>query len=164
MLRGMLFVYPVIAVYLKINEVRLNMRNIYKNFLATFVAVLISIAAVPSFAMHDEVHEHVTPSVNTQNDADVVVQPNEAIIVVHGIVCSFCSQGVTKKLSKLSFIDPSKYTKGIKVEIKDQKVTIAIKPGKEADFQTIFAAIKSGGYEPVKAYTSDGSIITPEDK
>ncbi len=117
---------------------------------------------VPALADHKG-HDH-TPAINKPLiDANIKAQPDESIIIVHGIVCSFCSQGVTKKLSKLDFIDPSKYTKGVKVEISDQKVTIAIKPGMEPDFDVIFESIKSGGYEPVKAYMNDGSIHTPKD-
>ena len=55
------------------------------------------------------------------------------IVNVHGIVCSFCAKGVTKKVSKLPFIDKSKYNKGVKVEIEDQKVTIAVLPDQDLD-------------------------------
>ena len=122
------------------------MRNLHKNFLAAFVAMLIGMAAAQP----------------AQSQENISVNQNEAIIVVHGIVCSFCSQGVTKKLSKLPFIDPSKYTKGVRVDIENQKVTIAVKPEAEIDFEQVFASIKSGGYEPIKAYTSNGEAITPE--
>lgn len=112
-----------------------------------------------AFAEHNgsEGHDHnskirVEESVDSSN---IKVLPNEAVIVVHGIVCSFCSQGVTRSLSKLSFIDPSKYTKGVKVEIEDQKVTIAIKPDQTLDLEQVFSSITKGGYEPVEAYVSD---------
>ncbi len=131
-----------------------------KNFLATTAALFIGAFAHPAYADHTE-HSH-DPVINAlAADNEVQVEPGEAVIIVHGIVCSFCSQGVTKKLSKLPYIDPSKYTKGVKVEISDQKVTIAIKPDMDADFDEIFSEIKSGGYEPVKAYihTQDGITI-----
>ena len=93
--------------------------------------------------------------------SDVNVQPGEAVIIVHGIVCSFCSQGVTRNLSKLSFIDGSKYTKGVKVEIESQKVTIAIKPEEKLDLPKVFKSIKSGGYDPIEAYvnTADNDVV-----
>lgn len=78
---------------------------------------------------------------------------SDYVVHVHGIVCSFCAQGVTKKVSKLPFIDQSKYTKGVKVEIENQKVTIAVKPDHDLDIQALFKAIKSGGYEPVDVWT-----------
>ncbi len=95
------------------------------------------------------------------SNPDVSVQPGEAVIIVHGIVCSFCSQGVTRNLSKLSFIDGSKYTKGVKVEIESQKVTIAIKPDNKLDLPKVFKSIKSGGYDPIEAYvnTADNGIV-----
>ena len=75
------------------------------------------------------------------------------IVHVHGLVCSFCAQGVTKKVSKLPFIDQSKYTKGVKVEIENQKLTIAVIPDQELDIPALFEAITSGGYEPVDIWT-----------
>lgn len=82
---------------------------------------------------------------------------DDYVVHVHGIVCSFCSQGVTKKVSKLSFIDQTKYTKGVKVEIESQKVTIAVKRGEALDIAALFEAIESGGYEPVDVWTVDES-------
>ena len=78
---------------------------------------------------------------------------SDYVVHVHGIVCSFCAQGVTKKVSKLPFIDKTKYTKGVKVEIESQRVTIAVKPGHDLDIQSLFKAIKSGGYDPVDVWT-----------
>ena len=75
------------------------------------------------------------------------------VVHVHGIVCSFCAQGVTKKISKLSFIDRTKYTQGVKVEIEDQKLTIAVKPDHDLDVHALFKAINSGGYDPVDVWT-----------
>ena len=75
------------------------------------------------------------------------------VVHVHGIVCSFCAIGVTKKVSKLPFIDQSKYTKGVKVEIEDQKLTISVKPDHDLNIKSLFEAIESGGYEPVDVWT-----------
>ena len=82
------------------------------------------------------------------------------VVHVHGIVCSFCAQGVTKKISKLPFIDHTKHTNGVKVEIENQKLTIAVKPDHDFDIQALFKAINSGGYEPADVWTvtSSGDI------
>jgi len=129
-------------------------RNI---FLA--LMLIISVGSTPVYAEHNgfEGHDHESKSrADKPVDAsDVSVLPGEAIIIVHGIVCSFCSQGVTRNLSKLPFIDRSKYTKGVKVEIEDQKVTIAIKSDDTLDLTQVFKSILKGGYEPVEAYVSD---------
>lgn len=78
---------------------------------------------------------------------------SDYVVHVHGLVCSFCAQGVTKKVSRLPFIDQSKYTKGVKVEIEKQKLTIAVIPDRDLDIPALFDAITSGGYEPVDIWT-----------
>ncbi len=129
-------------------------KTIFSIIMLFFISVL-----TPAFAEHDgfEGHDHDSkPKADKPVDAaNVSVLPGEAVIIVHGIVCSFCSQGVTRSLSRLSFIDKSKYTKGVKVEIEDQKVTIAIKPGNNLDLAQVFKSILKGGYEPVEAYVRD---------
>jgi len=129
-----------------------------RNIVLAFM-LIISVGSTPVYAEHNgfEGHDHESKSrADISVDAsDVSVLPGEAIIIVHGIVCSFCSQGVTRNLSKLPFIDRSKYTKGVKVEIEDQKVTIAIKSDDTLDLTQVFKSILKGGYEPVEAYVSD---------
>jgi len=82
------------------------------------------------------------------------------VVHVHGIVCSFCAKGVTKKISKLPFIDQSKFKKGVKVEIEEQKVTVAVLPGQVLDVDSLFKAIEAGGYEPrdVWVIEQDGEL------
>ena len=138
------------------------------NIIALFIAItLLCISVVPAYSGHDhhnhDKEKHVNKTVNIDN---IEVKNGEAVIVVQGIVCSFCSQGVRRKLSKLPFIDHSRYSKGIKVEIENQKVTIAIKPGTEIDMDEVFRSIKSGGYEPVVALKNTNGetvVIYPED-
>lgn len=107
---------------------------------------------------------------NAQNHKQTLAG-NEAIFEVHGIVCSFCSVGLQKKLSQLPSIDMSKYKKGVHVEIETQKVTIALKPDAKLDVKAAYEAIKSGGYEPVNVtiigkngaittYNADGELCT----
>lgn len=82
---------------------------------------------------------------------------DDYVVNVNGLVCEFCAIGVTKKVSKLAFIDNSKYTKGVKVEIEDQMVTIAVKEDSELDKEALFSAIEAGGYNPVGIWK-----LTPE--
>lgn len=131
--------------------------------LLTLAIIALSLQPLPSFAAHKGAeHSHANLSVANASLEEVIVNPNDAVFEVHGIVCSFCSVGVQKKLSKLSFIDTSKYTKGVHVEIEKQKVTVAIKPGTTLDVKAAYEAIKSGGYEPVKVMIAgeDGKITT----
>ena len=135
-----------------------------KNFTLFTAFVLLVLMAVTSSAQHDahsHKHDHKDIEIKPVDTSNVEVRDGEAVIIVQGIVCSFCSQGVKRKLSKLSFIDKSRYSKGVKVEIEIQRVTIAIKPGTEIDMEEVFKSIKSGGYEPVVAYNKvEGDLVT----
>jgi len=106
-------------------------------------------------------HSHEGLPISKGPLTDTTVKPNEVVFEVHGIVCSFCSMGVERKLSKLSFIDHTKYRNGVYVAIENQKVTAAIKPGETVDINAAYDAIKSGGYEPANAYMTgeDGLLI-----
>ena len=81
------------------------------------------------------------------------VLAQDYVVTVHGIVCSFCAQGVIKKVSKLPFVNRSMYTNGVKVEIEDQKVTVAVRDDSAIDRSSLFAAIESGGYDPIDVWT-----------
>ncbi len=83
------------------------------------------------------------------------IKPNEVIIEVHGVVCSFCAQGVKKKLRKFKFVDRSRLNKGIAMNMQNQRITVAIKSGAKVDVQGLFKAVLSGGYEPISALIAD---------
>ncbi len=85
------------------------------------------------------------------------VLAKDYVVQVNGIVCGYCSLGVSKKVSKLPFIDRSRYEKGVSVEIENQMVTIAVKPDATLYKEALFAAIESGGSNPVEIYE-----LTPE--
>ncbi|MEM9624546.1 MAG: heavy metal-associated domain-containing protein [Pseudomonadota bacterium] len=76
-------------------------------------------------------------------------QSKDYVIQVDGIVCEFCSFGVTKKLSKLPFINDAKYNKGVLVDAENQLVTVAIRPDTALDQAALYSAIEDGGYNPV---------------
>ena len=105
-------------------------------------------------------HKTITKELNKNIDPfDKIVRKkikkNEAIFFVNGIVCSFCSLGIRKKLSKLKFIDKSKYKKGSKINVKKQRVKMAFKKDKKIDIDLIYHSIQSGGYDPLTAYIAD---------
>ena len=68
---------------------------------------------------------------------------------VNGIVCEFCAYGVGKKIRKLPFIDPSQYDEGVKVDIENQRVFVAVREDALLDKPALFKAIESGGYDPI---------------
>jgi len=134
--------------------------------IATLLIVTATIFFTGTVSYSENNHErsyhngHEQQISNVTQNPDIKVEKDEIVIVVHGIVCSFCSQGVRKKLSRLPFIDRSKYANGVKVEIEKQKVTIAVKPNSNFDIYKVFKSIRSGGYEPVVAYKNLGNKTT----
>lgn len=138
------------------------MRNILMSLIVTITFFAVSTVSYSAEGLDRTSHSgHKQPTVNVEKSLNnIKVEENEVVIVVHGIVCSFCSQGVRKKLSKLPFIDKSRYQNGVKVEIEKQKVTIAIKPGSSFDINKVFKSIESGGYEPVVAHQNLDNKIT----
>ena len=88
-------------------------------------------------------------------DSKVSVKPGEAVIEVSGVVCSFCAYGLQRKVSKLDFIDRSKYQKGVKIDIQNQQVIFAIKSGQKFKVDQLVDEVKAGGYEPLRIYFLD---------
>jgi len=75
------------------------------------------------------------------------------VVNVHGIVCELCSYGVAKKVRKLSFIDKQQFDEGVKVDIENQMVYVAVREDAQVDKELLFKAIRSGGYDPVKIWS-----------
>jgi len=122
-----------------------------------FILILSMLIIAPVNAGQDEMQNHqhdANAKIATGSEA-ISIQANEVIMQVHGIVCSFCTQGIKKKLAKFSFIDRTRLNKGILMDIENQRITIAIKLGETADIQGMFAAVLSGGYEPISALLAD---------
>ena len=93
-------------------------------------------------------------------DATVVVNQNDLVFSVNGLVCSFCSFGLQKGLSKLDWIDKTKHENGVFADIKNQYVKVAIISKKEKKVQDAIDIIKSSGYEVFDYYlNSDGKLI-----
>jgi CRISPR/Cas system-associated protein Cas5 (RAMP superfamily) len=133
--------------------------------LKIFFALLLFFSSTNnSLANHADGHKGKTGEIaNHLKEENIKPKQNEVILIVSGVVCSFCSYGVQKKLSKLDFVDTNKFNKkGSLVNIENQRVTIAIKEGFEANLDVIFEKIESGGYKPIKAYVTNeaGEIST----
>lgn len=86
-------------------------------------------------------------------DEPPMVEPNQAIIQVKGVVCSFCAYGAEKNLARLDFLDPSPFGgNGVLVDIHTHRITLALAAGKSVDYAAIDNAILKGGYDPVATY------------
>lgn len=101
-------------------------------------------------------HNHITPQGAPLQFAGTELEPNRAVFRVSGIVCSFCAAGVTKKLGKVDGVDTSQFTKGIRVEIENQRVIAAITSAEDFSLKDAYRAIRKGGYEPLSSAVVDG--------
>ena len=62
------------------------------------------------------------------------ISKTDVVFKVKGMVCSFCAQGLQKAFQ--SFLHRQKnYTKGVKVDLKDQVTIISTKEGAKVDHQ-----------------------------
>ena len=82
----------------------------------------------------------------------VQVKSDELVIQVDGIVCSFCANGMENNLSKLKFIDKSRFGDGILININTHRTTLALTKDKQPDLPSIYQAIAKGGYDLKKVY------------
>ena len=63
---------------------------------------------------------------------------------VNGMVCTFCAQGIEKRISKM----PA--TKAVYVDLKQKTVVVEPKDGMTLDQKAIIEEIKDAGYDIVK--------------
>jgi hypothetical protein len=126
------------------------MKSIISNLI-----ILLCFLSLNAFAHEMDGHDHDKASVINDTGLEPPADMNELVFEVHGMVCSFCSVGVRKKLSKLDFIDRSKFKNGVHVAIEAQRVTAAISDSSHVDIPLAYKTIKSGGYSPVKAILKD---------
>ena len=68
-------------------------------------------------------------------------------ISVSGFVCEFCAFGVSKNVSKLPFLDRTRYDKGIEMDPENQLVTLAVRKDAALDRAALTEAIESAGYK-----------------
>ncbi len=90
---------------------------------------------------------HLIPAAPAAAATIAVEDPSQFILEVKGIVCSFCAFGARKNLSRVEFLDRSKFKKGLLMETEKGTITGAIAKGKKIDFQKVFRAIQKGGYD-----------------
>ena len=89
--------------------------------------------------------------------------PHQLIVQVNGIVCSFCAYGTEKNLSKLDFLDKSRFGDGVLVDITSHQVTLALDPEASVNYAEIADAITKGGYDPVAYYPVVRGVLLEND-
>ena len=83
----------------------------------------------------------------TIQDQEIDVQNNEAVIEVLGMVCSMCAYGIQEGFSAKLFIDKSKFTNGVEVDIDSTYVRIGLKSESKANPEEIMTVINDAGYD-----------------
>ena len=99
----------------------------------------------------------ITFSIAQNNTIDInkkklEIGKTDVVFKVKGMVCSFCAQGLQKSLSKLSYVNKKNYTKGVKVNLKDQVTIISTKAGAKIDYNLAVKKIADAGYSVEEAY------------
>ena len=82
-----------------------------------------------------------------------------SLVYVKGLVCPSCAIGIRVKLSKLPFVDSTRYKHGIDMDAKTQLLTIALLPMVKANTEEVEKAITDAGYEPVERYWLEGDKL-----
>ncbi len=93
------------------------------------------------------------------DDHPVVLEENQAVVQVNGVVCSFCAYGAEKALSKLDCLDKAEFGDGVLIDIDTHRITLAMRPGERIPFREIYQRIKKAGYDPITLYVrSEGTL------
>jgi copper chaperone CopZ len=85
--------------------------------------------------------------------------PNAVLIYAKGLCCQSCGIGVRKKVTKLTFVDQTRYNSGVELHPKSQLATIAIKAKQSANAKELSKAIDDAGYDPVSIYSLKGGKL-----
>ena len=94
------------------------------------------------------------------NKQEVLVMPNEVVVEVFGMVCSFCAYGLEKNLSNLEKINSKKYTNGVYVDIDNQYLKIAFQPKSQIDYKKIHSLIIDAGFTPNVIYSIEKNELS----
>ena len=101
----------------------------------------------------------LTANAALADDRPVVLEENQAVVQVNGVVCSFCAYGAEKALSQLDCLDKAEFGDGVLVDIHTHRITLAMRPGEEIPVRDIYPRIKKAGYDPITVYVrSEGTL------
>lgn len=123
-----------------------------KVVLKSLVYVLIMFFSATVWAHSHKEHKHegsatAVKEVVTKNTEATNTQElkggEQIIVTVNGMVCSFCSTNIEKKLMK------NKEVKNVKVDLDQKKVFITLNKGKKLTDTKIKNEIKKSGYKVV---------------
>ena len=80
-------------------------------------------------------------------DSEIEINDNEAVVEVLGMVCSMCAFGIGEGFAKTNFIDKSKFTDGVSVDIDAQFVQLGLLESTNVNPEKIVQVIEDAGYD-----------------
>tara|TARA_S200000501_G_C20415491_1_gene565549 strand:+ start:36 stop:443 length:408 start_codon:yes stop_codon:yes gene_type:complete len=80
-------------------------------------------------------------------DKEVSVENNEALIEILGMVCSMCAFGIQEGFSDKEFVDKSRFSNGVVVDLDAPYVRVGLKKESEANPEAIMTVIQDAGYD-----------------
>ena len=83
----------------------------------------------------------------TIQNSEIEINDNEAVVEVLGMVCSMCAFGIGEGFSQTNFIDKSKFTDGVSVDIDAQYVQIGLLDSENVKPEKIVQVIEDAGYD-----------------
>jgi len=89
--------------------------------------------------------------------ARAIFETEEDVVAarVYGLICESCAYGLRLKFKQLKSVDTKRLAKGIKLDVYNQLLTIALKPGSQIGVNEIYRAILEAGYEPKTLFMMD---------
>jgi len=97
--------------------------------------------------------------VTIQNN-EIEINDNEAVVEVLGMVCSMCAFGIGEGFSQTNFIDKSKFTDGVSVDIDAQYVQIGLLDSENVKPEKIVQVIEDAGYDVSSLFILQNEKLT----
>jgi len=96
----------------------------------------------------------------TIDNEEIDMNQNEAIVEVLGMVCSMCAFGIEEGFSNEEFVDKSKFSNGVLVDIDAKFVQLGLKKSSSVNPESIYNVIQDAGYEVKKLYILKDNQLT----
>ena len=93
-------------------------------------------------------------------DKEIKINENEAVVEVLGMVCSMCAFGIGEGFAKTDFIDKSKFTDGVSVDIDAQYVQLGLLESTNINPEKIVQVIEDAGYDGNLLYILQNEKLT----
>jgi len=134
--------------------------NLIKKSVKKWAAIMVVVALVVTSASAADGDPDAKQEVRNVAAVKLLKEHKDMLLVyVKGLVCPSCAIGIRVKLSKLPFVDSTRYKRGIDMDAKTQLLTIALLPMVKANAEEVEKAITDAGYEPVERYWLEGDKL-----